>query len=222
MIELFVPTFNEEWMLPRMIEFYRTRIPDIVINVHDNGSTDRTVEIAKDLDCNVVHWETGGELRDDLLTDWKNSIWKGSKAELVVVCDADEWLDYWPGSFDAANYLAYKNVCFICEGYDMVAENKGVRNPLYDKILMFSPKIGDMNYGLGAHTASPSVGTGHGPRLFHMKYTMPVDLLVKKYKAVSERMSELNKEHGWGFHYNFDEETIRRQYAEMLIQAKPI
>jgi glycosyltransferase involved in cell wall biosynthesis len=215
-VELFTMAYNEEWMLPKMVEFYRSRVPDIVINVYDNGSTDRTVEVAKDLGCLVHYWDTNGEIRDDKLVEFKNTVWKGSNAKFVVVCDVDEWVEikdwYLSGGWIQS------------EGYDMIDDQNGVRNPLYDKICVFSPEIQDINYTLGAHGAQPG---GHNPNrgsvvLRHMKYSMPVDMLVARYKHFATRLSDWNKFTGAGFHYAFDEETIRRQYAEVTLQAKPI
>ena len=72
--------YHEElrgWILPN----------DIVFNIYDNDSTDYTVKIASALGCNILHYDTKGEIRDDLLVQFKNNIWKESDADFVIIID---------------------------------------------------------------------------------------------------------------------------------------
>lgn len=63
--ELFTQAFNEEYLLPYMVDFYKSKIGDnIIFNLFDNGSTDKTVEIAKNLGFKIHKVVTNGELRD--------------------------------------------------------------------------------------------------------------------------------------------------------------
>ena len=96
--ELFCPVYNEEYLLPYTVDFYRSKVGEdnIIFNFYDNGSTDNTVKVAKSLGCNVGEYETNGEIRDDLLMRFKNSIWKKSLADFVIVVDCDEWVDINP------------------------------------------------------------------------------------------------------------------------------
>lgn len=219
-VELFTTAYNEEYLLPGMINFYKERIPGIIINIYDNESTDRTAEIALDMGCRVKPWYTGGQVRDDLLLDFKNNIWKGTNAPLVIVCDVDEWVDFRinpQGSLDARHKDSY----FRSEGYNMVSEKMGVRYTMEDKVCVFPPNIKEVNYGPGAHTARPfGYESSYHPKLYHMKYTMPIDMVVERYRVNAERLSKYNKDNGLGFHYTFDEATIRKEYAEHLLTAQ--
>jgi hypothetical protein len=155
-----------------MVNYYRALLgkENVIINVYDNGSTDDTVVVAKNLGCNVFpleskylnfkltdswrltskhnlpiegyDWNTliKGELRDDLLQSFKNNIWKNSKADYVIVIDVDEFI----------NIPKDVGICSIlqCEGWDMIGDGvqnpdeitEGVRNGYYDKCCVFSPK----------------------------------------------------------------------------------
>lgn len=228
MTELFTIAYNEEYLLPRMIDFYRERIPDIIINVYDNGSTDRTREIVLEKGCNLHYWDTGGEVRDDLLMEFKNNVWKGSKANWIIVVDVDEWVDL-DGPFMDKQWNTTRCLYWKCKGYNMVSDTMGRRFPMEDKICVFSSRMTDINYGPGAHSAIPQGPNvqgpqfeGEWPKLYHMKYTMPIEMVIARYKDNAARLSAFNRQHGLGFHYTFDEETIRKEYAETLLEAEEV
>lgn len=79
-------TFNEEHYISRAITSLRQNpwIDDIV--VVDSGSIDNTVQICKDLGCNVVlkEWQNDFALQ-------RNFALGLCKHEWVIICDADEW-----------------------------------------------------------------------------------------------------------------------------------
>lgn len=213
--ELFVTAYNEEFLLPKMIDFYRARIPDIIINVYDNRSTDRTAAIAREMGCIVHDWDTNGEIRDDLLLEWKNNVWKTSKATWIIVIDMDEWVNVWPWM------LITPNTYYCCEGYNMVTKTRGLRYPMEDKLCVFPASMKETNYGPGAHTSN-TVTEGklsystHHPILYHMKYAFGVERVIERYKECALRLSQFNKDTGYGFHYTFDEAKIREEYEYHL------
>lgn len=221
MIELFTMVHNEAYLLSRMINFYRSSNPDIIINIYDNQSTDNTKEIGIKLNCNVFDINTEGLVDDKALLQFKNNIWKKSTADLVIIVDADEWVDM----SEMRHIIRYGNpVWYRCTGYNMINTTHGVRYPLEDKVCVFSPKIKEINYSPGAHLASPQEGhqSGHSPILYHMKYTMPIDMVIAKYKDNGKRLSDYNKEHGLGSHYLYSEDTIRMEYNNFVKSAKKI
>jgi len=216
--ELFCPVYNEEFILPYTIEFYQNKLgkDNVIFNFYDNSSTDRTVEIAKLLGCNVHVYETGGEIRDDLLLEFKNTVWKNSSSDFVIVIDCDEWLDIDP------NKLVNKTILGSI-GYNMVgdgteAPNKlthGVRHEPQDKVCVFSPiQITNINYTVGAHQCSPegNVVWATSVNLYHMKL-LSADYVVKKYAESKSRLSDINKKYKWGVHYTQSEESIRNMQA---------
>lgn len=82
MLSIIVPTFGEEKYLPLLLESIRNQnFKDYEIIVADNGSRDRTVEIAKSYGCRV----TGGGLP----AKGKNEGARLAKGELFLFLDAD-------------------------------------------------------------------------------------------------------------------------------------
>lgn len=75
-ITIYTITYNEELILPYFIRHYRANFPNCRIIVFDNQSTDKTVEIAKAHGCEVITYETGGELSDMKYLEIKNNCWK--------------------------------------------------------------------------------------------------------------------------------------------------
>ena len=64
MITIYTITYNEEKLIKFFINHYRERFPNCEINIFDNYSTDRTTEIAKELNCNVIFYDTNDKLSD--------------------------------------------------------------------------------------------------------------------------------------------------------------
>lgn len=54
-IAVLIPCFNEEKTIKKVIEDYRRELPDAIIYVYDNNSTDRTAKIALDTGAVVRH-----------------------------------------------------------------------------------------------------------------------------------------------------------------------
>jgi len=219
--ELFCPVYNEEYLIPYLVEFYKQKTNNnIIFNFYDNGSTDDTINVIKKLKCNLGVYETGGEIRDDLLLEFKNNIWKNSKSDFVIVIDCDEFIEI--------NLDELKgNTIVQCEGWNMVGD--GTQNPLQinrghrlvseDKYCIFSPKdIKEINYTVGAHFCNP-IGNikkcNSFFKLYHMK-AINEEYLVQKYRNSKSRLSELNKKQGWGNHYLAEENDIREGYRRSL------
>lgn len=212
--ELFCPVYNEESILPYTVDFYQNKLgkDNIIFNFYDNGSTDKTVEIAKSLGCNIGIYETGGQVRDDLLLEFKNTIWKNSSADFVIVIDCDEWLDIDP------NQLINKTILSSI-GYNMVGDGTetpdkiihGIRHKPQDKVCVFSPKeINNINYTVGAHQCSPqgNLVWANPVKLYHMKL-LSADYVIRKYGESKNRLSDINKKYKWGDHYTQSEESIK-------------
>lgn len=223
-IDLYCPVFNEERIIAHMIGFYYRKFPQINFHIYDNGSTDRTRDIAEDLGCTVYHWDTGGEVRDDLLTEWKNTVWKTSTADWVIIIDCDEFVDLKPEHFDGTviRYQAYE---MIGEGQPISEIVKGVRYPVSDKFCAFKlPDIKETNFGIGAHSCSP-IGNVQMcstlPNMYHMRY-LDRQRLIDRYKQVYPRLSTINRDKGWGWHYGKQVEKLEAEYDELLAQSTDI
>lgn len=225
--ELFCPVYNEEYMLPYMVNWYKKRVGEnnIVFNIYDNGSTDNTVTLIKELGCNLGKYETNGQVRDDLLLNWKNSIWKGSTADFVIVCDCDEFVDIQVNQlidFTILPTIGYNMVGVAEETPDTI--NCGVLAEEMSKTCVFSPKeITNINYIHGAHTCTPegNIKTAPAVALYHMKF-ISAQYVVDKYQSSQKRLSKINKKHGWGFQYEMEEGAIRTMYGHMVDAKKTV
>ncbi len=226
MVTVYTITYNEERLIEYFINHYRKNFPGCDINVFDNYSTDKTVEIAKKHNCNVIMYDTNNKLSDKKYLEIKNSCWKDSKTDWVIVCDCDELISINHNDL----ILESKNLVnlFKPEGYSIMNfEDElnlekmvyGFRDLGFDKTIIFNKKhIKNINYGPGCHHCSPEVNDGYtlkynttNYKLIHYKYLHP-NYSVERHKMFGERLSEDNKKHGWGIHYTFSSESIKTFY----------
>lgn len=88
-IEVFAICYNEEVMLPYFLNHYCSFCDKITI--YDNYSTDRSEAICRaNPFVQVIKYDSGNQIRDDIYLQIKNNCWKGSTADWVVICDIDE------------------------------------------------------------------------------------------------------------------------------------
>ena len=224
--------YNESHFVKNFLVAYKDA-DKIIIN--DNMSTDNSVELLKeDPRVEVRSYDSGGKIRDDIYIEFKNNVWKEArgKADWVIVVDFDEVftraVELEDGAlFDLDLIEPYENGFNIIKpyGYNMIAPeaelytdvhphehaNKGAYHVPQEKMVCFRPdQISEINFGAGAHLASPldMNGSTDGVKvLFDKKYKLlhykfwNTDFYMKRMKMLTERISQQNKEHGWGFHY---------------------
>lgn len=224
-IEVHILTRNEEAMLPYALRHYRTFASRII--VHDAFSTDRTREIALAAGAEVVDFDTGDRVNDDLHIQMKNTCWKGTKAEWVIPVDCDE-LIYFPGGEQAA-FAAYaaNGVAMVRpHGFEMFTEHTPTTagqiyeqvkagapdDKWYAKPALFSAKlVAESNLGVGGHTASPVLKDGRWLEfnestpftepscyLLHFHHVGPIEKIAAKYDATRARLAEINVRNHWG------------------------
>lgn len=183
-IEVHLLTYNEEEILPYTLRHYSQIASRIVI--HDSFSTDRTREIAAQFGVEIMDFDMGGVVNDQLMRDLKNNCWKGTNADWVIVADADEFAYFPLGSvgrrtqFAASqDYLSLYERMGIAvaraQGWQMYSDTLptregqiydelryGAKDDLwYSKSVLFSPKhVREMRYGAGAHDCYPILVSG--------------------------------------------------------------
>ena len=230
MITIYTIAYNEAFMLPYFVSFYRIKFPKCRIVVYDNFSTDNTADIALKLGCEVHRYDTNGKLDDLTYLTIKNNCWKSADTDWVAVVDVDELLeDIHQGDLiDLENEGA---TIARFEGYNMVnmADNMnitgikhGVRAKDYDKSYLFNrSKITDINYGPGCHWCNP-VGevqySANVYRCYHYKY-INADYMIRRHKAFAQRLSDENKRKGYGGHYLNSGQQIRNEFNNARQQA---
>jgi len=115
-----------------------------------------------------------------------------------------------------------------CEGWNMMGQDgqefdtidKGVRDANYDKCVLFSPKLVEINYGLGCHVCNPVGGPKikNESKLLHY-CNLGEEYIVNRRKKWRERMSQFDRQHGMGYQYLFSEEKMRQDYRNSLAQS---
>lgn len=211
-ISIFVMTYNEAIMLPYMVKHYRNMFPSCKIVVFDNQSTDKTAEIAKDLGCEVIEYNTNGQVDDDKLRQLKNNCWKRETNEWACVIDTDELINVNEEDLikeDAAGTTIFKfeayNMVNLYDNYDIDNICYGTRCSSYDKPCLFKRSvIQEMNYVHGAHRASPIGQVKYSDKtylLYHYTGINPENTF-KRHQYTKSRLSLRNIQMGWGVQYN--------------------
>lgn len=238
-VEAFILCWNEEKMIRHTLNHYQKFCNKITII--DNCSTDDSVNIAllsamaqQGTNIEIKQFETKEQIRDDAYLHIKNTIWKNSTADYVIVCDMDELL-YHTNIIEQLN-IAKKNKVGIIpvNGYNMVSDtfpenylipitqqvNTGVRAFNFDKSIIFSPQIIDeMLYGPGAHTCNPiykkdtpKITHNETFKLLHYKY-LGYDYLLNKHEQYAKRLSEYNKKNNFGGEYLKGEQHVKECFS---------
>jgi glycosyltransferase involved in cell wall biosynthesis len=233
MLTIIVITYNEEFILPHFIKWYRDRFPDCKIVVYDNESTDGTKNICLSTpNLTYIPYYTGNKLSDSTYLKIKNNAWKHAETDWVIVCDADEFLEVTPWNINEFDDFEDRlvqgygyNMCNVDGVEDVTQIKHGVRATQYDKTLLFNRKyIKEINYSAGCHSCEPIGDVSKSVislPLYHMKF-INADLLVNKYKSYASRLSDENKQMRWGYHYEQEEWLIREEFKNTLNIAKII
>lgn len=228
MITIYTITYNEELLIQFMIDHYRTRFPNCPIIVHDNISTDNTVEIALRNGCTVIPFDTGNQFQDRQNMNIKNSCWFDATTDWVLMCDLDELLDINQAELKKEEILG--TTIIKSEGYDMVelgdkwdipGMKYGTRSEGYDKDYLFNKKfISEINYGIGCHDSNP-IGqvlySKKAYKAYHYCY-LSESYILKKRKRNGKRLSPENIKNGWGT-VLLDPEETRAEFKDIKENA---
>ena len=215
-IDAYTFCYNEQIRLKYYLNLYAPLCRKITI--YDNGSTDKSLEIAKQYNNVVIDTVTYSQSKidDERLTLVKNNCWKQSQdADLVIVCDVDEILYHEDGLEKYLSRIYTETDFRILQstGYDMVSNylpshdgnfyddedfQYGVANRMYDKTCIFSPSsICEINYEPGAHLCNPYVSKPRYRRRIREMSLHDGELKLLHYKYLSEE-SFVNKQIQFG------------------------
>ena len=237
-IELFMIMYNEAEILPLVLKHYQQFCSKITL--FDNYSTDGSKELAESMGCTVIPFGTPGQLNDLHYLEVKNNCWKGSKADYVIVCDADEVL--YARSADEFIYPAFQGcTIFKTQGWQIISDEMPKENiteitngwPFnnYSKSICFDPKaITEIAFNPGAHKIVPVGNVVYSDDtlyLLHYRQLGGVQRLMDRYRAYMDRMSPVNRAKGYGSHYkrvltSKGRNEIRRMWNEEMAKSKPL
>jgi glycosyltransferase involved in cell wall biosynthesis len=223
-IEAYIIAFNEAETIHLTINHYQNL--GAKIKIFDNYSTDKTVEITKSMGCEVESFGVKGQLNDAHYLKIKNRCWKGSQADWVIVCDADEILYVSPIRLHKAKdsgFTIFNTIGFNVYSHDMPKDRYSdittcIPDENYSKLVIFDPKrITDMMYQYGCHRASPCgqvVYSNDVLSLYHYRAIGGPDRMVKRHALYRSRLSDLNKTLGLGIHYTYKDERRVKEWHE--------
>ena len=131
-VDVFALCYNEEHILQAFINHYKNNF-NANITFWDNESSDNSVNIILANGCTYHSYYSGGKMDEGNLLAIKNQCWKKSKADFVIVCDADEFLEI-PTDIDGCTLIKTR-------GFDMIGEpdsRLGVYNSIYSKYIPYN------------------------------------------------------------------------------------
>lgn len=239
-IHLYTFAWNEETILPHFLRHYTQFCNRIVI--HDNESTDRTVEIAKSFPNTEVRTYKTGEkhAEHDAMVPIRNEVWKESAgfADFVILVDCDEFLHH----HDLIGFfrrMKMQGVSLIrAYGWEMVAEETpdpddgrslfevapmGVQSHIYSKPCILDPNaVEHVEFVHGAHDVTAKgriVYKGSGSlKLLHYK-RLGWDYFWKRTIQLRQRSAMSDVQQGHFAHYRWPYEEHRRLFITMLENA---
>jgi hypothetical protein len=212
-VEIFTVIKNAEYILPFYLEHYTRNFPGCKINIFDNGSTDSSIQLCKEVGCNIIPFlEFVPLVKEHYLTDLKNNIWKGSKADWVIICDVDEILQ-----INGEDLLDLTEVDIVqFRGFNMVDINDqkypelfthGLSAGMYCKACLFRPSIEEINYTPGAHGFEPD------PKYKVSKF---------QYRLFHYNKSWFNLENFYVCHSFHPKEVVKDLYLKSLEKVRKL
>lgn len=226
-IEVFCLAHQEEKILPYFMKHY-TQFADVTLM--EGHSTDRTVEIAESYGAKIWKVDSNNEVNDDIWTNLKNNCWKESKADWVIICDADEfvWHPNLPKFLEETDFTI-----LLPRLFNMFSDEfPTTTGQIYDevkhgkeggaKMNIFRPsEIEEINYSVGCHYARPvgnvKLGVTSEVLTLHMRH-LSAQYVIDKNAYLFKRLSEVNKSRGWGYHLGSTPEEVRKYMHNEMTQ----
>jgi len=248
-IESYILAHNEEKLMPYIMRHY-SQFSDVIIL--ENNSTDRTIEIAETMGATVSKLKRPDTMNTQWQTDIKNQCWKKSKADWVIVADADEFV-FHP---NLINILENTDATIICPAmFNMFSDTfPTTEGQIYDEVFMgteyipptfeydpdhlklpilnrqmsiFKPSmIREINYLIACHFANPEgdvkIDYESEIIILHMKY-LSIEYVLERHKRFAARLSEHNvKCSGAGKQYTWSKKDTVKYINEMKATARKI
>ena len=231
-IEAYILVHNEERLMPYIMRHYSQFAKVVIL---ENNSTDRSVDIAHSMGATIWKYDIFDDKDELTLLDIRNNCWKDSKADWVIVVDADEFV-YHPRlikvlektnktAFIPVFYNMFSDTFPITDGQIYEEVQYGSRGDEWDKALnkkmnLFKPsELTEINYGPGCHTTKPEgnvkIGKLKSLMTLHMRF-LSRQYVIDNYKMQAQRISPINKENNWSGHYEWSEEVINKFFDDRI------
>lgn len=235
-INIFLLCYNESLMLPKTVNFYKSRFPKCTITIYDNMSSDNSVELAKNLGCTVHSFNTNNINNVLIKRDIANSCWQSVRKGWIIMADMDEWLDI--TYQDLVNEIRQGTTILTVQGYNMVGESNSinlddidlnnikkyiVHNPESKNLCFLRPHICSMNYSVGSHNCNPLGIVKYSKKIYinkHMAF-LGLPYIINKITERYKRSKTMQKQN-YSIHYTDDVNKITTKYNNMLNESKII
>jgi glycosyltransferase involved in cell wall biosynthesis len=203
--------------------------------IYDNYSTDNSVDICLNSGADVIQYDSGGELRDDIYIQIKNAVWKHSAADWVIVVDCDEFV-YHPDLVSVLENSDY--TAFEPRWYEMFSQEfPATDGQIYDEVNMGYeawPKLNlwrpsevtEINYEIGCHLCQPKGNVKlnyveSDIKTLHMRH-LGKQYIIDRNGTYAKRMSEKNRENQWGWHLMQSMEQLSEGFDKEFALTKKI
>ena len=225
LITINVITYNESVMIQFFIDHYRKMFPDCRIRVYDNYSTDNTVEIALANNCEVIPYDSGNEIRDDLYLEIKNNCHKFCDTPFIFVGDCDEIVfitqeELLEEQKQGSTVISFEgwNMITMSDDPDIIDLDLKVASRAfqYDKNYIYNrEKIPHVNYSAGAHYCTLTGNVKHSDKKYLMCHfkALGLNYMINRHIEFGKRLSQKNLANSWGVHYLDSAETIRNNWV---------
>ena len=226
MITIHQICYNEIKLLQFAYNFYKKRFPNAIFVLHDNGSNDGSVELAKKLGYEIILFDTNNQMDDSVMANLRNNCWKNDTTDWTMVVDMDELIDINEESLmkqqmmgtNVINTFGF-NMVNTSNDFNLENIDSGFREDIiYDKCLIFNKKfVETMDWTVGCHQCNPK-GTdirfsSDRFTLLHYKY-INEDYIVNRYELLKNRQSSNNINNNWCYHYNIEQTQLRNYFKE--------
>lgn len=225
-IHCYFINFNDIFYLKFFYDHYSKFCEKLIM--YDQYSTDGSRELAASLGIEVRDFGRKGVLNDQWYLDVKNHCWKecrGKGIDYVIVVDIDEFVTVPDGLTGSLPTV---------KGYNMISENLPVKDIFeintgepsesYSKQAIFNPDyIEEINYVHGCHkhyaTGNITTNVNTVCFLYHMRMIGGVERIIERHGIYRARMSEFNKKHKMGFHYQHSDNAKRDEWNFLKLNS---
>jgi len=236
-VSVFLTCYNEERIIDFTINYYKRQFPNCIITICDNESTDRSVEIAKKLGCNIHTFSTDGIYNEDKLVELRNTLYKDAKTRWVIVCDMDEILT--ANQKDILDEQEKGVTILKTKGYDVIGKSKknnisNIKSELnsltrgeykadMSKSVCFDRTKIIINFGPGSHDAKPTGDIKYSEKEYMLYHYKKLGLEYYKYthKRVYNRSAK-SRNKGFGVHYTNNQNRISTAHNETKLKIENI
>jgi glycosyltransferase involved in cell wall biosynthesis len=233
LVRVFIVCYNEELLLPLTVAHYRKMFKNVEIYIIDNQSTDNSVKIAKELNCNVINLDTDNQYKEEVLAYTRNNIWKSYLDGWIIVCDMDELIlvtdnDLLEEESKGTTILSIKGMQMVAnsdsdilDDIDIVNINKGFHYIAYDKNLVFHRNsILNMNWNNGSHCTKPVGNIKFSEKVYFLNHYARLGLkwIYNRYQLKFIRSERARKADPYYFSvcYGISLEQHKKEFQEDL------